>query len=162
MLGLQPANPEVIKKWRTFALANAGASGALGGIVPIIKRIFPQAVLGRFPDYEIFIYAAIGISLITVFFLLMIPKVIALSVAQIGGITSLIYISYSLAGIFLPSLLPVFLAIMILAILIMIIVFGESLNYFLRQRAYYDFIIGCISVIVGVFACSYPIYLLLS
>jgi hypothetical protein len=160
MLSLEPANPEVVKKFRLWGLGNAAASGGLLGIVEVVKKIFPAAVLGRVPDYEVYIYAAIAISLITVLFLTMIPKVITLSFAQLGVITSMVYIGYSLAGIFIAKLIPVFFALMALAILIMVIVFGQSLSYYKFQKAYSDFVVGCVTVLVTVFACAYPLYIL--
>ena len=121
MLSLQPANPATIKWWRNFAFANAGTSGLLG-VVNVIHKIFPVKRLRNFPDYESFIYVAFAIAIITGLFLLILNKVIAVSFAQLGGITSLVYIGYSLIGIFSPTLLPVFYAYISVAVLVIIIV----------------------------------------
>lgn len=162
MLTLQPANPKLVSWWRNFNLGMAGASGLLA-LVDKVKHIFPQELLVRFPYYESFLYASVAISFITGLFLILIPKVLTLSFAQVGAVTSLVFIGYSLMGIFFSaSLLPVFITIMTLAILVMVLVFGESLLYFLRRKAYVDFAIGSLMVIAASFVCLYPLYLLLT
>jgi hypothetical protein len=160
MLGWEQANPSIVKKWRAWCLTEAAASGGLLGLTKLIQRLFPEEILGRLPDYEIYIHAALAISLITVLFLTMIPKIITLSFAQLGTITSMVYLGYSFAGIFITSLLPVFFVIMTLAIVIMTIVFWQSIVYFKQEKAYVDLVVGCISLIGTAFVCVYPMYLL--
>lgn len=162
MLSLQPANPAVIATWRTYALSTTVVSGAmtLAGLVNVIRNLFPETLLRRFPEYDIYIYAAIAISLMSAIFLTLIRKVITVSFAQLGAITSLVYLFYALAGIFVGELLPVFFVIILLAILIIVLVFGESLAFFKRRRAYADLAIGSLFVVATVFICSYPLYLI--
>jgi hypothetical protein len=158
MFALEPANPDVVSRWRNFAFANVGLSSAIG-IATQVNRVFPKEMLERFPQHSALMYAAFAIALISALFLTIVPKVISVSFAQLGALTSLLYIGYSLAGIFL-SLMPVFYALMGLAILVMILVFSQSIAFFARRKAYADLALGLVFIAAAVFFCSYPLYML--
>ena len=161
MLTLQPANPKLVKLWRNRALRATVGSSSVLGLTKLVQGQFSQDLLSRFPEYQTFLSAAVAISVITALFLTLIPKVISLSFAQVGAVTSLIFISYSLAGIFFSAyLLPAFLVIMVLAVVVMVLVFGQSLAYFLREKAYADFAVGTIMVVGASSVCLYPLYLI--
>ena len=54
----------------------------------------------------------------------------------------------------------VFFVIMSMGILIMVLVFGESLAFFLRRKAYADLVLGAVFVLAATFICAYPLYLI--
>src|SRR5205823_5844919 len=108
MLALTPANPNVRNVWLRFAFG----TGGLSAIMALIRQTFPAEILQRFPEYDTFIYAALAISLISALLLVMINKVITVSLAQLGSITSLLYVGYAIFGIFSASLVPVFAVLM--------------------------------------------------
>jgi hypothetical protein len=105
-------------------------------------------------------YTAVAVSLLGGLLLLLTDKVIALSFAQLAAFTGWVYIGYALIGIFWTSLLPAFITLMALAILVIVVIFGESLFYYRRQRAYGDMALGAVMVVAAAFICSYPLYVI--
>jgi hypothetical protein len=154
VLALWPAPPRVRTKWRGFAFT----TGGLSALLVLVRSKFPEDLLRRFPEYENFIYAALAISIISALFLVVIDKVIAVSFAQLGSITSLLYIGYALFGIFSGPLLPVFAALMIMAMLVMLVIFGQSLAFVRSEGTTVDLALGVIMLMAALFMCAYPLY----
>jgi hypothetical protein len=157
MLALAPANPAVRRTWLKFAFGAGGISAAMA----LAKQTFPEELLRRFPEYDTFIYAALAVSFITALLLLAVNKVITVSLAQLGSITGLLYIGYALFGIFSASLAPVFVVLMILTMLVIIMVFSQSVLYYLHEHAYADVACGLIFLTGAMFMCAYPLYVLI-
>jgi hypothetical protein len=160
MLALEPANQAVVRKSLYFAFGMAGLSGGIIGVAKKITDIFPPDVLARFPQHEMFLYGAFGIALISALFLTFEPKVITVSFAQVGALTGLLWIGYSLVGVFIGDLLPVFYAWMLVGILILVLLFSRSIVFYYRNGSYADLLLGIIFIGLAAFSCSYPLYLL--
>ena len=94
MLSLQPANPGSHRDVAKVGVLMGVASGALilAGDINVVRGLFPGHHFNDFREYDVYIYAALAISVISGAFLILIRKVIAVSFAQLGAITSLIYI----------------------------------------------------------------------
>ena len=157
MLSVQRANPAVVKRWLHWAFGAAGASGLLT-VVNLIHQIFPEQRLQHFADYESFIYAAFAIALLTALFLSATDKVIAVSLAQVGAMMSLLYIGYSLVGIFVGAFMPVYYVIMVLGIIVMIVIFGQSIGFLHRYGTTGDVALGLIFLVGAIFGGAYPLF----
>lgn len=157
MLSVQPANPAIVRKWRYWGFGTAGASGLLT-VVNRMHQIFPAQRLQNFPDYESFIYAALAIALVTALFLWATDKVIAVSLAQVGAMMSLLYIGYSFVGIFVGAFMPVYYVIMVLGIIVMIVVFGQSIGFLHKYGTTLDVAVGLIFLAGGIFGGAYPLF----
>ena len=157
MLSIQPANPAKVKEWRYWAFGSAGASGLLT-VVNGIHRIFPAERLQNFADYESFIYAAFAIAFISGLFLLATNKVIAVSFAQVGAMLSLLYIGYSVVGIFVKAFMPVYYVIMVLGVVVIIVIFGESIGFLRKYGTTGDVALGLLFLTGAIFGGTYPLF----
>src|SRR5436190_13438177 len=152
MLANSPAPAHV----RIKSLGFVFAAGGISGLLVFVRNNFPEDVLSRFPEYNIFIYAALAISLVSVIFLLMMDKLVAVSFAQLGAITSLLYIGYALFGIFAGPLVPVFAVLMTLGMIIVLVVFGQSLAFLKREGTNADVALGIAFLGGALFMCAFP------
>jgi hypothetical protein len=157
MLTLEPAAPAMVSRWRYWAFGTAGTSGLLS-LAGEIHSIFPAERLQHFADYESFIFVAFAIALITGLFLLVTDKVIAVSFAQLGATMSLLYIGYSLVGIFAGAFMPVFYIVMALGILLMAVVFGQSIQFLRRYGRTADVILASIFLLGALLGGAFPLY----
>src|SRR5262245_3972004 len=98
-LSLFPANPKEVRRWRIRSGISAAASaGSVGALAAGLRHVFMPAMLN-----DQFIYMALAISFVTGAPLLAFPLVLCVSLAELGFATSLMYLAYSLLGVFLPG-----------------------------------------------------------
>ena len=125
---LEAVNPRKVKDWSRWGYVGTGTSGILLAI-RYLQHLVPESLLGRFPNYETYFWAALALAFLPTMFLKAVPKIIFLSIAELGVIASFFYIAYSLTGIFIGELLLVFVTYVIILFIGMIIVFSEGLKY---------------------------------
>jgi hypothetical protein len=140
-LNLEPVNPDVVKSWLIRCGITAGGAGmiSVSTLVDRIRELFPQAVLIQLPNYEQFLYMAVGIAFITGLPLLIFPKVLTLSFAQMGFAASLLYLGYSLLGVFIRGFEIVPRILLVLMALIFAVLFSDGLRFAYRDKSWSDF-----------------------
>jgi len=130
------ADADQVKKWLRFTRISSSvtAVGTLSIYLEVLQQIIPEAVFGRFPYYKFFIYAAFVIAAFSTISLHYVSKIITLSVAQIGTYVSTTYILYSLTGVFIGLLMPVFFVVMVMTITKMVVELSDGLIYTWRKN----------------------------
>lgn len=155
-LMLEPVSPKKITEWSRWGYAGTGSSGILL-LVKYLQRGIPVSLLERFPNYETFFWAAFILALLPTLFLKAAPKIIFLSLTQLGVLASFFYIAYAVSGIFIGQLLISFIILMGLMLLCMAVLLSEPLKYFKKFGTDLDVIV-LIILFVGAFSiCLYPL-----
>jgi hypothetical protein len=153
-LSLQIANPEVVRAWRMRAGLTVGGAGVLsiGTLVKQMRALVPEGAL-----QEHFIYMALAIAFVTALPLTTFPRVLSVSVAQLGFATSLMYLGYSLLGVFLPDYRLVLNALLILVAFVFIVIFSSGPVYYYKERSWSDLALGVGNLFVFIGLWLYPL-----
>lgn len=158
-LSTAPANSRVAKKWLAFAGANTVTSGAvtLSTVIDQIKNIFPESVLKQLPNYEQFFYLALGIAFVAALPLLFIRKVVCVSLAQLGFVSSLLYLTCALGGVFAHGFEKVLLILLVVMVGVFIVLFIPGISFAIRQKSWSDVVLGIGLLLVFVIVWVYPL-----
>lgn len=150
---LAPANKSKVRFWRitTGVTFTAGGGTSIAAIVPKIKEALPEGMI-----VEQFTHMAVAVALAVGLVLLFFPRVLTVSLAQLGVATSIMLLVYSVLGAF-PSSFLTFVRILIgLIALVMLILFSGGLTFFYRQKAWSDFFLGIVILVPFAFLWIYP------
>ena len=143
---LAPANKEIVKTWRTWSGITVGGQMAtsVGTLVARAGEVLPAGVL-----HEQFLHMALAIAFVTALPLAVFPRVISVSLAQMGVATSLMYIGYAFTGAFPPGYELVITAILSLVAFVFLILFFSGSLYLYREKCWSDLFVG--SLLLAVF-----------
>ena len=158
-LSTADVNAAVANKWLVFAGINTATSGAmtLATAVDRIKNLFPAKVLEQLPNYQQFIYLALGIAFVTALPLGFIKKIFCLSFAQLGFASSLLYLGCALFGVFANGFTNVLLVLLLVMMLVFIVIFSSGISYAVHEKKWSDVILGTGVLLVFVGVWLYPL-----
>lgn len=147
-LSLAPANKQQVKRWRFWSGVTAGGTGvlSLGSLTSTVREAFPPEMVD-----ESFIYMAVAVALITALPLVAFPKVLSISLSQLGIATSLILLACSIAGVFRPNYSLEFTVVVALVGFVFFVLFVSSLLFAIRERSWSDLLLWLLLLGVTVF-----------
>jgi len=152
-MSLATANRKQVWKWRIGSGCVVGASGAmsLDTVVDRLRHILPAGQIN-----EQFIAMALIIAFVTGLPLFAFPRVVTVSLAQLGFATGLVYIGYSVLEVFRPQYDVVLIAVVLIVALVLLIVFSSGILYYHREKSRSDECLAVVSLLLFVTLWTYP------
>lgn len=147
-LFLAPANPNEVKRWRTWSGVTAGSAGLLsiGALVASLRNILPEELVD-----EKFVYMSLAIAFVTALPIAAFPRVISIALSQLGIATSLIYLGCSVVGAFRPDHINTLELILLLLALVFLVLFLSGLLYVIKEKSWSDLALGFLLLGVSVY-----------
>lgn len=153
-LSLFPANPQEVRRWRILSGVSVGASaGSLGVLVSRLRHLVPAGML-----QEQFIYMALAIAFITGLPLYAFSRVLCVSLAELGFATSLMYLAYSLLGVFPPNYRLILTIVVIVVACVFLVLFKSGASFFRELQSMSDFWLAVVQLFIFFCLWLYPLY----
>ena len=151
---LAPANPDLVKTWLIWSGVGAASEGvaSISTFVALMNKAIPAKMI-----HEEFVYMSLAIGLIAVLPLVAFPRVISLSLSQIGVATSLMYLGYAMTGAFPAGFQIVVIILQIVVALVFLIIFSSGPIYLAKEKCWSDFAVSLGGLIVFFCLWLYPI-----
>jgi hypothetical protein len=158
-LSTADANPSAANKWIALAGVTTATTGAvsLATIIDRIKVIFPAKVLELLPNYQQYIYLALALAFITALPITFVKKVICLSLAELGFVSSLLYLSCALFGVFANGFEKIVLVVALLMILVFLVIFSSGFSYEIHEQKWSDFGLELAMLLIFLGIWLYPL-----
>jgi hypothetical protein len=153
-LSLAPANPKEVKRWRTLSGVTAGGTSLLsiGALASSLTGMLPEDLVA-----ENFVYMSLAIAFVAALPIAVFPRVISVSLSQLGIATSLIYLGCSVAGVFRPDYVNTLEVILLLLALVFVVLFSSGLGFSIKQSSWSDLLLGIFLLVVSVYLWVSPV-----
>lgn len=151
-LSLMPANPTEVKHWLRWAWGTTIVTGAvsIGTLVESLRRLFPEQILSRLPNYEDYFYMALAFALISSLPLLAWARVVTLQLTKLGLATGLLYLGFSLSGVFLPRFRPAFYLLVAAVAFVFLLIFYTEVRFYWHEKSWSDVVLKLCLLVVFV------------
>jgi hypothetical protein len=120
--------------------------------VASLRNILPKELVD-----EKFVYMSLAIAFVTALPIAAFPRVLSVSLSQLGIATSLIYLGCSVAGAFRPDYVNTLELILLLLALVFGVLFLGGLFYSIEQRSWSDLLLGIFLLGVSVYLWLSPV-----
>lgn len=159
-INLEQANPTVSRRWLSRSGLVFGGTGLISifTLIDYVRRTFPEAILNQLPNYDQFIYMAVGVAFITALPLVVFRRVISISLAQFGISTSFLYLIYAVFGVFLPDYRIIWMILLALAAAIFALVLSTGIAYAWKERSWSDFVKDIVILLCFILIWLYPLW----